>query len=314
MIVLLEPTRPAGFVSGGYHYQAEVAHQLATTGNGRLLACDPAALAATVAQLRRDPHTLVVVDGLFAEHAPLPADVVALLHCVPTRTDWCPAGIPVLATAATTANAATVRGRATAIEVVRPGLDRAFTPVAHTPNRPLRVLMVGTVTATKGQERVVRTLRDLADQCVLTLVGDHATDPGHVAHLKTMNGPLQIEWASVRAPSEVAAALQRCDLFVSASRSESFGMAVAEAAACGAPVLAFATGEIASFVLHGANGWLVPLSDEAGFAALLRSVLRDPAWLLRARSKARRPDLADWPAVGRQFAAACQRLLQSTRP
>ncbi|MBL8752757.1 MAG: glycosyltransferase [Planctomycetes bacterium] len=308
MIVLLEPTRPVGFVSGGYHYQAQVAQQLAAAGTGRLLACAPAALAATVAQLRRDPDALVVVDGLFAEHAPLPPGVVALLHCVPSRADWCEGRVPVVATAATTAGAARVAVQAAAIEVVRPGLERLFAPVAHRANLPLRVLMVGTVTPAKGQERVARTLRELADRCGLTLVGDHATEPHHTAAVRAAAGTLAIEWAGVQPPAAVAAAMQRCDLFVSASRSESFGMAVAEAAACGAPVLAFATGEIATFVQHGSNGWLVPLGDEAGFAALLRLLLRDPTWLARARSHARRPDLADWPTTARSFAAACHRL------
>jgi glycosyltransferase involved in cell wall biosynthesis len=176
--------------------------------------------------------------------------------------------------------------------------------------------MVGTVTAAKGQERVVRTLRELADRCVLELLGEHTTDPTYVANVRAEAAALRIEWAGVQPIATVATAMQCCDLFVSASRSESFGMAVAEAAACGAPVLAFQTGEITSFVQHGENGWLVPLGDDAGFAALLRLLLQHPAWLGRARSKARRPALADWPSTARAFTAACHRVrsVSWTRP
>lgn len=314
MIVLLEPTRPTGFVSGGYHYQAQVARHLAAAGEGRLVACAPSTLATAVAELQRAPGTTVVVDGLFAEHAPLPAGVVALLHCVPSRADWCTGRLPVVTTAATTAAHPGVLARATAIDVVRPGLEPTFVPGPPAANQPLRVLMVGTVTAAKGQERVVHTLRELADLCSLTAIGDLGTDPSHVASLREGAAPLRIEWAGVQPPAAVAAALQRCDLFVSASRSESFGMAVAEAAACGAPVLAFATGEIASFVQHGTNGWLVPLGDDAGFAALLRLLLRNPSWLARARAQARRPNLADWPTTARSFATACRRVRTAADP
>ena len=83
MIVLCEPQHPVGFQSGGYRYQAEVmaARLAARDGERRVLA--PEQLAATVAELRQRPGTVVVVDGLFAQHRPLPAGAIALLHMVP---------------------------------------------------------------------------------------------------------------------------------------------------------------------------------------------------------------------------------------
>jgi glycosyltransferase involved in cell wall biosynthesis len=317
VITLLEPTRAAGFVSGGYRYQAEIGRRLAARGEGRVVAVAPARLAAAVAE-----HTVagesIVVDGLFAEHAPLPAGVIALLHTVPIARAWNVTPLPAITTAATTAAAAAVRERTTTIDVVRPGLDAVFVPgPARAPAAPLRVVMAGTVCPAKGQLLVVQALRAHGPPCELTLLGDVAAFPDHVAEVRAAAGALPLSMPGVVEPATVAATLQRSDLFVAASRSESFGMAAAEAAACGVPVLAYDTGEIATFVAHGENGWLVPLDDDDeaaeagaddGLAWLLGALLADPHRLGAARAARRRPALATWDDVATAFAAACVRV------
>jgi glycosyltransferase involved in cell wall biosynthesis len=72
-------------------------------------------------------------------------------------------------------------------------------------------------------------------------------------------------------------------------------------------VLAFDTGEIASFVQDGRNGWLLP-SDAAGaeFSARLVQLVRDPRRLDAARGAWLRPQLQTWDEVARSFAHACR--------
>lgn len=59
--------------------------------------------------------------------------------------------------------------------------------------------------------------------------------------------------------------------------AESFGMVLAEANACGRPVVGSTVGGIPSFVRNGENGLLVPPGDAAALADALRRILDDPA-------------------------------------
>lgn len=310
MIVLLEPPRCAGFVSGGFRYQEQIGRHLERGQHGELRVVAPDRLRATVRELAAAGST-VVVDGLFAAHAPLPPGALALLHMVPSRREWNEIALPVIATAATTAQAAGVATRATGIEVVRPGIDDLFTPDgrASDPRRPLHVVQVGTICPQKGQLLLVRAMREHAARCTLTLLGDTSTDPDYVAAVRQAAGPLPLSTPGCVPAAEVAATLRDSDLFVSASRQESFGMAVAEAIACGVAVLAFAAGEIPHFVRNGCDGWLLdPAADDAAFVALLRQRLASPRQLAAVRRASPAVRLSTWEVTASLFRAACARL------
>lgn len=305
MILLLEPARAPDFVSGGYRYQAEIGRRLSARGDGELQAISPRDLESVVAAARAQatPPT-IVVDGLFAEHGLLPAGTIALLHTVPRTTPWSRGPLPVIATSQLTADA--VGGPATHTAVVRPGLDACFAPVpVRRAGSPLRIVCVGTLCPAKGQRLVAEALAGWA--CELVLLGCDRSDPDYVGSVRRAAAGLPIQVPGARPPESVAAELRAADLFVSASRKESFGMAVAEAAACGVPVLAFNTGEIDSFVHDGENGWLVaPDADDPSFAARLRALVARSSDLDRARTLARAPNLASWDVVTDRFVAACR--------
>lgn len=309
MIRLLEPQRPPGFVSGGYRYQAEVGRRLSARGDGELQVVAPVDLMAAVAEAAAD---IVVVDGLFVTRTrqPLPAGVLALLHTVPEVAPWAAASLGVIATGAATG--AAVAAAARAVEIVRPGVDGFFRPRPDLPQGPRRrVACVGTVWPGKGQLLLARALATsaLASRCDLVLVGDHGIDRAYADAVVSAGAPCTVELLGVRSPAEVAHELQGADLCVSASRDESYGMAVAEAVACGVPVFAFATGEIPTFVQDGRNGWLLPAtaSDDT-FARRLHEVLADDGALPRARTAAVAPRRRSWDEVASDFTAACLRL------
>jgi glycosyltransferase involved in cell wall biosynthesis len=66
---------------------------------------------------------------------------------------------------------------------------------------------------------------------------------------------------------------QQADLFVLPSRRESFGLVLAEAMACGLPVVATTAGAIPEVVEDGLTGVLVPPDDPEALANAVRSLL-----------------------------------------
>jgi glycosyltransferase involved in cell wall biosynthesis len=78
------------------------------------------------------------------------------------------------------------------------------------------------------------------------------------------------------------------ELFLLPSAEESFGLAAAEAMACGTPVLASAVGGLPEVVEHGRSGWLLPVGDVEAACAAALGLLRDRRRLAEAGRQARR--------------------------
>jgi glycosyltransferase involved in cell wall biosynthesis len=92
-------------------------------------------------------------------------------------------------------------------------------------------------------------------------------------------------------------------VLLSASRVESFGMAIAEARASGCAVIARRGGHVAELVTPAAGGELV--DDDPALVRALLALARDP--VLRARrvalAEAGRLAARSWAAVASEFAA-----------
>jgi len=73
----------------------------------------------------------------------------------------------------------------------------------------------------------------------------------------------------------LAAAYAAADLFVAPSREDNLPNTVAEAAACGLPVAAFAVGGMGDLVEHGASGYLARPRDPDDLAAGVAHILAD---------------------------------------
>ncbi len=77
----------------------------------------------------------------------------------------------------------------------------------------------------------------------------------------------------VESPESFLAGL---DLLLMPSHAEGFGLAAAEAQACGVPVIAAAASSLPEIVLHEATGLLVPPGDVDALAAALLRLLDEP--------------------------------------
>jgi glycosyltransferase involved in cell wall biosynthesis len=99
------------------------------------------------------------------------------------------------------------------------------------------------------------------------------------------------------------ASLAGTDIYVMASRTETYSMATLEAMGCGLPIIARGVGEIPGYVNHGVNGLL--FDQDRQLPALIRQLAGDSG--LRHRLAARALTSATPRSVWEQFADAASR-------
>ncbi|WP_323095279.1 glycosyltransferase family 4 protein [Intrasporangium sp. YIM S08009] len=265
----------------------------------------------------------VLVDGLLASRSPdvlVPlarrVPLVVLVH-LPLGGE--PERAVLAATAAVVTTSAWSRDRVVALH----GLDPARVHIAEpgTDSAPLAVgspgggslLCAGAVTPLKGLDVLadaLATLTDLPWRCVVagSLEVDAPFAAGVVERTRRAGVADRVTFAGPLTADALGAAYATADLLVAPSRSETFGMAVADALARGLPVVASDVGGLPQTVRGAggpAPGLLVPAGDPAALAGALRAWLTDPGLRgrLRTGAVARRETLAPWSETARQVAA-----------
>jgi glycosyltransferase involved in cell wall biosynthesis len=222
---------------------------------------------------------------------------------------------------------ASMSGRLTAehVTVIPPGTDRVMPPRAPGgSSRGIRLLCVANVTAGKGHDILLRALAarmkpgatsdSLNGEWALVCAGSLTRDLAHAARCSALARDLGID-DRVSLPGELddedlAAEYARADVFVLATRGETYGMAVAEAIAHGLPVVSTRTGEIETIV--GEGGLLAAAGDEVGFATQLASVMgsRDVLERLSHGARAAARQLPTWEESVTQMAAVLDNVEQ----
>lgn len=225
------------------------------------------------------------------------------------------------------------------VEVVYNGIDSAkWYPVddpdvlrSYGVNPDQRfVLFVGRITKQKGLPYLLRAATELPSDVQLVIcAGAPDTDEIRreveelVSHLKQKRSG--VIWISEHLPQpKLAAFLSAATLFACPSIYEPLGIVNLEAMACGAPVIATATGGIPEVVLDGETGWLVPIEqhqdgsgtplDENRFvsdwAATLNEALASDDRAVRAgRGQGRAIDDFSWESIADETMAVYRRAL-----
>jgi glycosyltransferase involved in cell wall biosynthesis len=151
------------------------------------------------------------------------------------------------------------------------------------------VLCVARLGPEKGLDTLLRAASEAAAEIVPVLVGDGP----ELDRLRSLARELELRAAFPGALSweRIAEAYVACDIFALLSRSETWGVVVNEAAACGLPlVLSDHVGAAHDLLVDGENGFRVPVDDVPAAAAALRQLAEDPA--RRARFGARSREIA----------------------
>ncbi len=144
------------------------------------------------------------------------------------------------------------------------------------PGEPFRFLAVGRLVPEKGFDCLLAAAARLAagrsGSFDLEIAGDGPEREALAAKSRGWGLGARCRFLGSLTREQVRSRLQDCDALVSASRVESFGLAVGEALACGKPVIATRCGG-PEFVLSEGDGLLVPPDDPESLALAMASLV-----------------------------------------
>ena len=167
------------------------------------------------------------------------------------------------------------------IVVVRHGIDlnRFARNDHHARDGLRRVGIIGELSAIKGQEDFIRAAVMIAqgrDDVEFIIAGEDKSageeNRGRIVDLIQQLG-LNERVKLVGWLDDVPKFLSSLDVFVSASHSESFGLAIVEAMAAGVPVVATATEGAREVIGAQKNGQLTPTGDSSELARAINDIL-----------------------------------------
>lgn len=198
------------------------------------------------------------------------------------------------------------------INVARPGVTDK--PRAQGSGAtPVQLLAVGALVPRKGYDGLITALAQVqARHWHLTIVGE-APDAAHAAALRTQMAGLGLEeritLAGALDDAALEAAYARADVFVTASRFEGYGMALAEALLRGLPSLATCAAAQALGLPQGA-ALCVPLEDAGAMTQALDRLITDAGlrMQLAEAALAAGADLPRWHDTAQRIAACLQRV------
>jgi glycosyltransferase involved in cell wall biosynthesis len=188
------------------------------------------------------------------------------------------------------------------LEIFRPN-PAVSDPLPHVPHP--RILFVGRLRHYKGLPVLVRAVAQLPE-AHLVVAGDGRERGALVAALQAHGCRERAHLLGEVEGQTLVRLLQTADALAlpSVSRAEAFGLAVAEAQACGVPAVVTDVGTATTYTVNdGLSGRIVPPGDPAALGAAL-------AWCVDARHSAARRAAARAHAeaklCGRRMAAAIE--------
>jgi glycosyltransferase involved in cell wall biosynthesis len=290
--------------SGGYLYDARVAAELRALGHtvDEIFVSEAALFDAAALATRLGTYDAVLEDELaFGVHTPVnallkaagkPTKRVAVVHVPAAILD--PSGATldaeraflrsvdaaIFVSATTRDDTEALLGKHTPAFVARPGRDH-FPDVMARPDGAFHVVAVGHVHPHKASldlAHALRTFSELAkDTWRATIAGDDTIDAAYTAAVKSALGraAAHVTFAGRVAPPDIATLLGSAHAFLTSARYESYGIAAAEALACGVPVVGCARGGFREIVRDRETGLLAEPGEPGELARALGSLAAD---------------------------------------
>jgi len=196
-------------------------------------------------------------------------------------------------------------------EVIYGGVDLSRYPPRPRPDHDGSVVFLGRILPHKGIHHLIE---GLPAEVPLHVVGSVA-DAGYLARLQQLAAGKTVAFHHGLDDAGIISLLGRAMALVhptptdrdgSAGANELFGLALVEAMACGAPVVASRAASLPEIVVDGETGLLVPPNDPAAIAAAVREINADRArWTsMSAAARKRVEERFTWRRVAERCLAA----------
>jgi hypothetical protein len=165
------------------------------------------------------------------------------------------------------------------IIVAEPGIEEHWRAPPRPRSGPCQIVSVGSVTPRKGFIDVAEVLARRANADYhWTVIGNLNADVAYAERLRgvalppgamTLRGQLP--------PSEVAAHVQRADVFVLSSYDENQPLVLLEALAASVPSVAYAAGAARQMVEHGRQGFVAEIGDRVALERHIGALISNEA-------------------------------------
>jgi len=154
--------------------------------------------------------------------------------------------------------------------------ERRFRPAPGV-SKAIDVLFVGRLSLEKGIDVLAGAIEQLPKKLKVCVVGDGPMSSKFERRMRTAN--CNVTFLGWIKNEQLPSVIQSARLQVVPSLSEPQGLVVAEAMACGVPVIGSRAGGIPEMIQDGCNGWLVAAGSSAELAAAITAALSDPVRL-----------------------------------
>lgn len=156
------------------------------------------------------------------------------------------------------------------------GVDLSkFKPTAKANSQNFNVLQVGGIALAKGVLTLLDAFHRLDGPRHLHFAGGGIETSGIEEKIQSMSSPLVTFHGSLKF-EQLLQAYQMADVFVLASVADGFGLVVAQAMACGLPVVVTENVGAKDIVLDGVNGFIVKAGDSVALANRLKYLQNNP--------------------------------------
>jgi phosphatidylinositol alpha-1,6-mannosyltransferase len=166
----------------------------------------------------------------------------------------------------------------------------------------------------KGVDVLLRALAEVSKEDVHLLIGGKGRDGEQVQHLVAeLNISDRVTFAGFVDEAEKPLYYAAADIFALHSHHEGLGIVLAEAAACGKPLVTTHAGGTTDIALHGQTGLTVPPDDPSALASALRTLIINPEQRsIMGNAAARHADHFDIKQVAARYLTLFEQCQQNT--